>query len=146
MAFGILFAVSAWQQGLIHRGVPGPGFLPFLCGIALILLSATVFIRAFAATRAAEAAPERFFPEAGSLKRVGYTVAALLAYAICLPYLGFVLTTFAFSLFTFRLGERQTWIRIIALSLAIALLAYLLFAALDVQLPQGLLEILQGSG
>ena len=145
MAFGLIFAIAAWRQGLVHKGVPGPGFLPFLCGIALILLSALVFIRAFAADKAPGTAAEKFFPAAGGIKRVGYTLAALLAYAICLPYLGFVLTTFAFSLFTFRLGERQKWIRVIALSAAIALIAYLSFSALDVQLPQGVLEILQGS-
>jgi putative tricarboxylic transport membrane protein len=142
-AFGLVFAVSAWRQGLILRGVPGPGFLPFICGIALFFLSAIVFVRSLAAGDGP--VPEGFFTGQGGLRKVVCTLAALLAYAVCLPYLGFLLTTFAFSLVTFRLGEQQKWLRVVALSLAIAIVAYLLFSALDVQLPLGILEFLQGS-
>jgi uncharacterized membrane protein len=144
MAFGILFVIGALQQGLIKKGVPGPGFLPFICGIALILLSLLVLISALARGQnenEAGSAPEKFFPEKGSRQRILLTLTALVAYGICLPYLGFSLTTFVFMLFTLRITERQNWVWVILLSLSIAILASLLFAALDVQLPQGLWEM-----
>lgn len=147
MGFGILFVIGAWQQGLIHKGVPGPGFLPFICGIALILLSLMVLFPALVAGKNKNGEggePENFFPEEGSGRRMVYTVTALVAYGICLPYLGFLLTTFVFMLFTLRLMEKQKLIRVILLSLSIAIPAYLLFAALDVQLPQGMWGILRG--
>jgi putative tricarboxylic transport membrane protein len=147
MGFGILFVIGAWQQGLIQKGVPGPGFLPFICGIALILLSLMVLLPALAAGKDEDAEggePEKFFPEKGSRRRMGCTLAALVAYGIFLPYLGFLLTTFFFMLFTLRLMEKQKWIWVILLSLSIAIPAYLLFAALDVQLPQGIWGMLIG--
>ena len=46
MALGGLFVVGALQQGLMRRGVPGPGFLPFFSGLALIFVSLFVLIPA----------------------------------------------------------------------------------------------------
>jgi putative tricarboxylic transport membrane protein len=144
MGFGVMFLIGAWRQGLMRQGVPGPGFLPFLCGIALILLSLAVLISALVTEKNENGQgrePEKFFPEQGSRRRMVCTLAALVAYGLCLPYLGFLLTTFVFMLFTLRLMERQKWIRVILLSLSIAVLAHLLFAALDVQMPPGILGI-----
>ena len=47
MGLGMAFLIGSLMQGLIRRGVPGPGFLPFLTGAALIVLSLMVFIPAF---------------------------------------------------------------------------------------------------
>jgi putative tricarboxylic transport membrane protein len=147
MGFGILFVIGALQQGLIKKGVPGPGFLPFICGIALILFSLIVLISALATGQNKDgegSEPEKFFPEKESRRRMVFTLMALVAYGVCLPYLGFLVTTFAFMLFTLRLMERQNRTWVILLSLSIAILAYLLFAALDVQLPQGIWGIFGG--
>jgi uncharacterized membrane protein len=144
LGFGILFVIGAWQQGLVKKGVPGPGFLPFICGIVLIGLALMVLIPALGSGKKEDeggAAQEKFFPEKGSRQRLIYALTALVAYGICLPYLGFLLTTFVFMLFMFRLMEPQKWFRVFLLSLATALLAYLLFAALEVQLPQGFFGI-----
>ncbi len=142
MGFGVLFVISAWQQGLLRRGVPGPGFLPFICGIVLIGLSLMVLIPALGAGKNGKGGggeQEKFFPEKGSRRRLAYALTALVAYGICLPYLGFLLTTFVFMLFMLRLMEPQKWIWVFLLSLSTAILAYLLFAAMEVQLPQGIL-------
>lgn len=142
MGFGVLFVISAWQQGLLRRGVPGPGFLPFICGIVLIGLSLMVLIPTLGAGKNGKGGggeQEKFFPEKGSRRRLAYALTALVAYGICLPYLGFLLTTFVFMLFMLRLMEPQKWIWVFLLSLSTAILAYLLFAAMEVQLPQGIL-------
>jgi hypothetical protein len=145
MGFAILFVVGALQQGLIKEGVPGPGFLPFICGVALIVLSLTVLISARTERQEEpDGEPEAFFPEKASRRRMGLALMALVAYAMCLPYLGFLPTTFLFMLFTLRLMERQNWMWVILLSLSIAILAHLLFAVLDVQLPQGIWSIVAG--
>ncbi len=144
LGFGLLFAAGGWQQGLIKRGVPGPGFLPLICGLIMIGLALIVLIPTLAAERSEKkesAGEERFFPDKGSGTRLAYTLMALAAYAICLPYGGFLLITFVFMLFMLRLMEPQRWSRALLLSLSTAILAYLLFAALEVQLPQGMLGI-----
>lgn len=149
MGFGVLFLIGAWQQGLIREGVPGPGFLPFICGIALILLCLIVLIPALVAGKNENGKvreQEKFFPEKGSRRRIAWGLAALVAYGVGLPYLGFLPTTFFFILFTLRLMEPQKWIWVFPLSLSTALLTYMLFDALDVFLPQGILGIWAGNG
>lgn len=144
MIFGGLFVIGAWQQGLVKGGVPGPGFLPFLCGIVLIVLSLMVLIPALGRgkhEKDEEGEPEKFFPERGSWIRLFFAVTALVLYTIFLPWLGFLLSTFFFMLFTLRLMKSQKWYWVFLLSLSTAVLAYLLFSALEVQLPQGILGI-----
>ena len=46
MGFGILFLIGAMVQGLIRRGIPGPGFVPFIVAAVLICLSLSVFFPA----------------------------------------------------------------------------------------------------
>ena len=144
LGFGLLFAIGGWQQGLIKRGVPGPGFLPLICGVVLIGLALIVLIPTLGPgkdEKRESTGQEKFFPEKGSGSRLAYTLTALVAYGICLPYGGFLLITFVFMLFMLRLMEPQKWSRAILLSLSTAILAYLLFGALEVQLPQGMLGI-----
>ena len=144
MVFGGLFVIGAWQQGLVKKGVPGPGFLPFICGIALIGISLMVLIVALGKDKnknREEAGLEKFFPEKESGRRVAFALTAPILYAIFLPYLGFLLTTFVFMLFMLRLMEPQKWYKVFLVSFFTALLAYLLFGALEVQLPRGILGI-----
>jgi putative tricarboxylic transport membrane protein len=144
MVFGTLFIIGAWQQGLVKKGVPGPGFLPFICGIALIGLSLVVLIAALGKDKnkkTEEVGQEKFFPEKESGRRVVFALTAPILYAIFLPYLGFLLTTFVFMLFMLRLMEPQKWYKVFLVSFFTAVLAYLLFAALEVQLPRGILGI-----
>jgi hypothetical protein len=144
MGFGILFIIFAWQLGLVKKGVPGPGFLPFICGIVLIGLALMILIPTFGSENKKSGdgvRQEKFFPEKGSLKRLGFALAALIAYGFCLPYGGFIITTFVFMLLMFRLIEPQRWRWVFLLSLFTAILGYLLFDTLDIQLPRGVLGI-----
>jgi putative tricarboxylic transport membrane protein len=139
---GVTFFIASWQTGLITQGIPGAGFFPFLCGGILIGLSLIVLFSSFGPENKAESGgEEKFFPEKGGVKRLTYTMTALVAYGICLPYGGFILTTFVFMLFMLRIIEPQRWSRVFLISLSTAVLAYFLFAALEVQLPQGILGI-----
>ena len=144
MVFGCLFATDAWQQGLVKRGVPGPGFLPFICGIVLIGLSLMVLIPALGSgknQKMEEGGQERFFPEKQSGRRLFLALAAPVLYAIFLPYLGFLISTFVFMFFMFRLMEPQKWYWVFLLSFSTAILAHLLFGALEVQHPRGIFGI-----
>ncbi len=136
MAFGSLFVVGALQQGLMLKGVPGPGFLPFLTGLALVIVSLFVVIPAL--RRKEKEVGSAFFPEPGSLKKLVTAVAALLAFGIALEYVGYVITTFLFMFFVSRIMDAKRWWVTTLLALSTAVLSYLLFVVLlDVQLPAG---------
>ena len=134
---GGLFVAGAFEHGLMRRGIPGPGFLPFFSGVALIVASLFVLIPA---VRMKEKLPENIpSKERGSLKKILLAVVALVAYGIVIEYAGFFLTTLFFMLFVLRLMETR-WFFIAWLALATAVVSYLLFVVLlELQLPKGML-------
>ena len=138
MLLGALFTVGGLQQGLMRRGVPGPGFLPFLSGIALVLVSLFVLLPALA--RARETARRAFFPERESFRKVAIALAALFGFGIAMEYLGYLITTFLFMLVLGQIIERRGWGGVFALASGTAVISYLLFVVLlEVQLPKGVL-------
>jgi len=138
MALGGLFVAGALQQGLMRRGVPGPGFLPFFSGLALIFVSVFVFIPALSKREMREGS--NFFPERDSFRKILLALIALFAFGIAMEYAGYLLTTFLFMFFVARIMEPKGWRTIAVLAFLTAVLSYLLFVVLlEVQLPKGLL-------
>jgi putative tricarboxylic transport membrane protein len=136
MAFGGLFVIGALHQGLMRKEVPGPGFLPFLVGIALILISLFVLIPAVLKKEKGEV--QALFPDRRSLRNILFTLVVLFGYGIALEYLGYLLTTFLFMFSIARLIEPTGWVTTMIVSLLTAVLSYLLFVVLlQVQLPSG---------
>jgi len=140
MALGGLFVAGALQQGLMRRGVPGPGFLPFLSGLGLIIVSLFVFVPALTGRKNPDG--KKFFPERDSLKKLLLALVVLLAFGIAMEYAGFLLTTFLFMFFAARLMEPRRWRTTTLLAFLTATLSHLIFVVLlEVQLPKGLLGI-----
>ncbi len=138
MALGALFTVGALQQGLMRKGIPGPGFLPFLAGLALIFTSLFVLIPAL--RRREEAAENEFFPERDSIKKLSLALVALLAFGFAMLHMGYLLTTFVFMLFMTRIMEPRSWLTSVWVALLTSALSYFLFTVLlEVQLPKGVL-------
>jgi hypothetical protein len=137
MALGGLFVAGAVHQGLMRKGVPGPGFLPFFSGLALILLSLFVLIPALG--RREKGRDGAFFPERDSFRKLLFAVTALFAYSLALDYAGYLLTTFLFMFFVIRLMKPKGWRTTTLVALSTAVFSYLLFVVLlEVQLPPGL--------
>ncbi|MFA6507318.1 MAG: tripartite tricarboxylate transporter TctB family protein [Treponemataceae bacterium] len=140
MALGALFAVAAFNAGLTLKGKPGPGFLPFLTGIALAGVSLFVLIPAL--LRKEEESADSNAP-AGGTKKVIFALAALFAWAAALDFVGYLITTFLFMVFATRLMEPRKWWVSILIALLASVVSYLLFSVLlEVQLPKGLLSFL----
>ena len=138
MALGVLFVAGAWQQGLMRKGVPGPGFLPFFSGLALVFVSLFVLIPALGGRE--KAGRRAFFPERESLRKLLFALIALFAFVVALEYVGYLLTTFLFIFFISRLMEPKGWPATALLAFLTAVLSYALFVVLlEVQLPRGLL-------
>ncbi len=138
MAVGGLFIVGALQQGLVRKGAPGPGFLPFFSGAGLIFVSLFVFIPALTQREKSRGGP--FFPEQDSFRKLVWATIALFAFGFALEYVGYAVTTFFFMYFTARLMKPKGWRTSVLVALLTAGLSYLLFVvSLEVQLPQGLL-------
>jgi putative tricarboxylic transport membrane protein len=140
MVLGGLFVVGALQLGLIRRGVPGPGFIPFFTGLALVGVSLFVFIPALGQRERVEI--EAFFPERDSLRKILLALVALGGFGVVMEYAGYFLTTFAFMFFINRVMEPKGWRAVTVLALLTAVVSYLLFVVLlEVNLPKGFLSL-----
>lgn len=138
MGFGGVFAIGGLHQGLVRMGIPGPGSLPFIVGLILIGLSFIVFFQALFSKSAPK---EKFFPQQSSLPKLILALISLFIYGFLLKPIGFVLTTFIFLIFVLRLIGHERWIAVVSFSLLTAVLSYLLFTALQVELPKGIWRI-----
>jgi putative tricarboxylic transport membrane protein len=103
---GILLAVFfVWQSQLIELSFisdpVGPRTFPAIIGVVLGLASLVIALRPDAVTH---------WPPAARLFEIAMAVAVMIAYALLLPELGFVISTAAASAFlTWRLGTTPLW-------------------------------------
>ena len=143
IVFGAIFAVGACEYKLFKSGIPGPGFLPFMVAVCLIVLSVDVLTRTFSKANGEgdTAVGGRIFPEKNSLRRLSSALLSLFFYAVCLKYLGYILTTFLFMIVVLKSIEPVKWKITLIFSALITGLSYALFTILQVELPRGMLGI-----
>lgn len=131
---GVLFCATSSTLGIGKLNNPGPGFLPFVVGGILILLSLGVILEG----RRIKHAESKF-----KGRRSGVALSVLLslfAYALVLDILGFVLGTFLILAFLFSISEKQSSKVVLGASVFTTAFAYLLFDyTLGITLPTGFL-------
>ena len=136
VAVGIAVALGSLRYGLGPLASPGTGFLPFLAGCAIALLALIGLIQSTLKRRKGAG----WTP---ILKGVNWhkpllVMAALIAYALMMKPLGFLLCTVLFIGFLLRAVEPQRWLVVIVGAVGTALGAFAIFEIwLKTQLPQG---------
>ena len=141
IAFGAFFIAGSLKVGLIRKGIPGPGLVPFISAIILVFLALIIFIPALRSKKAGEREEEK---EDVSLKRAGLAKSSiallvLFAYGYFLEYSGYFFTTLVFMLLVSRLIESPKWRTSFILAVVTAVVSYILFVmVLGIQLPTGI--------
>ncbi len=134
---GLVISLYSLKYGLGTFSNPGPGFVPFLAGLALGSLSLVVFFQQFSKAgggRIRELWTQRNWPT------MIMVMAALILYTILFRYVGFIVDTFLLTAFLFRAMEPMSWKKVLAGSVSTALGSYLIFELwLQAQLPSGFL-------
>lgn len=119
---GLALAVFfIWQANLIELSFisdpVGPRTFPIIIGALLGLASLVVLLRPDPAPR---------WPTAARLFEIAVSVAVMIAYALLLPELGFVIATaFAAAFLTWRLGTTPLWAIVVGVSTSLGI--YLVF-------------------
>lgn len=132
LAFSLAICYGALQMPMGTVGNPGAGFLPFWIGVALGLMSLTLVTGALL-ERAASAGTDELYRD-----RVAWTVAGLLAYALVLETLGYLLTTVLLLSLVVRILGRPGWYQVLGFSVLATGGSYVLFGLwLGVPLPRG---------
>ena len=119
---------------------PGPGLMPFLVGVFLFLISLYALIRSFLTKRqAAEASAKG--DEEFHLRKIGLVLFFLLAYALLLEMIGYLVTTFLMLMLLFRTAGVRRWITALIISVVTSLVTYVFFTYLGLRFPAGILGI-----
>ena len=133
---GFSYCLGAIKYKLGTFQVPGPGFVPFLAGGLLALLGLALSISALLK---AKPRIEENLRKKEKAKNLLFPLGALVFYALFLERLGFLLDTFLFLLFLFKMAKPKIWILPIILSALIVTTAHFLFSVfLQTPFPKGM--------
>jgi hypothetical protein len=139
MVFSLAVCLESWRLNVGDLHAPGPGFLPFIAGLLLALLSLIAFIQALKEKPSQE---KSFVSFGHNLMKVGVLSGSLILYVLLLNTLGFIIGTLLLLLFLFRIMEPLKWRTVIFASVITLAAAYLLFDFfLGTRLPKGFLGI-----
>jgi putative tricarboxylic transport membrane protein len=115
---------------------PGSGFFPFWSGAAIGIFTLVILFQSWKLKTDEKRSSQ------GSWREKIICFFSLLAFALLLKKLGFLVTTFLFMGFFLMIVERKGWITAVLTALAVALASYGLFEiCLQSQLPKGILGI-----
>ena len=137
---GLAVCLGSLQYKLGTPAAPGTGFMPFLTGLAICFFSGIGLVHATLRKKQGEG----WAPVLRGViwKNAMIILVSLLAYALLLFPLGFVITTTLFIAFLLRAIVPQRWSVVIACSILTAAASYLIFEVwLKAQLPKGPLGI-----
>jgi len=128
-----LIMSTEFEIGFVH-GVPGPGMIPFMLALLLLLLSALYVIRTWKLTRSRE---EKFWT--GDVRSLAICAAMYLCYILLLEKLGFILTTLLFGFITLKFVFKMRWFQSLLASVVLTFVFHVgFYNFLDVPLPKGL--------
>ena len=137
LAAGLAIALYSGNYGLGSFSSPGPGFLPFLTGLAIAGLALVVFLQQLS-SRSREKMTDLW--RRGNWHNVSMVMGALVLYTLLFQFLGFLLDTFWLIAFLLRVMEPMGWKKCLTGAVAASGGAYLVFQIwLKAQLPAGVL-------
>lgn len=140
IVFGIGLCIKSWVLGLGGPSEPGTGFVPFLTGLVIIILSFSLFLEATFTMKRSSSKQTSLWKEV-YWKRVVYITILLLAYALLLSQLGFLIATFLVMVFLLKTGKPIKWRAAFLIGLLTSGISYLIFDVwLQVPFPQGVLR------
>ena len=139
--FWILFSVvisrEAFRLPMGEMRDPGSGFFPLMVAVVTGLLALIAF---FHALREQAGGPESPSPERFRWWNLFIILVALVAYALTLTTVGFMINTFLFMLLLLKVIEPQTWTKALAASSITAVASEFFFnVLLGAQIPTGIL-------
>ena len=134
LLLGGMVVVLSLKLGFGALAKPGPGLVPFLSGV-LILISALILI-----VSGRKAPSEKPSFNRREMKIHIFLIVVFACWIIAMPFLGYVLVTFIATFLFSKIMELEGWVKPLLLSIGTTLLSYLLFDYfLYLDLPRGIL-------
>ncbi len=138
LGISVFICVESLESGIGTFHFPGPGFLPFWSGVTLGIL-ALILLTKTRLQREEEGLLSELW-KGKDWNKVIITLTSLLAYAVLLPRLGYLIATFGVMTVLFNLKSKQRLLIQGAASMVTVLVTYFVFSVwLKVPLPKGIL-------
>jgi putative tricarboxylic transport membrane protein len=137
---GLFFAAGylgmSFQLPFGQLDQPGAGVFPVIVGVMLMLASLTTIWEGWRLDRAEQVE----IPVSVARNRLLSLIGLLFAYCLALPWLGQIVSSALFCLLLVRMLSHLHWPRIVAYSLGMSIILYVVFVVLlKVPLPRGML-------
>jgi putative tricarboxylic transport membrane protein len=135
LVISIVVALASLRLGVGTFHQPGSGFLPFWASVFLAFFAS--ILAGVCLLKKRDAEHPAFAGKKFNWGRSGVIIAALIAYCLALPKMGYGVATFGLMLVLFALGKMKPQTVILGALMAV-LLSYCLFGyVLQVPLPRG---------
>jgi putative tricarboxylic transport membrane protein len=135
---GILLAIAGWQLDLGTSKLPGPGFFPLLIALAMGGLGLWLLLRPGRDEKPLRSESSRW---------ISFTLAlaSIVAYAVLLQDVGYLISTFGLLLIQLRWVEKQNWrVSLLTAGMAAVISLVVFRVFLKVPLPPGILPLPAG--
>jgi putative tricarboxylic transport membrane protein len=137
LLFSAYASVEALRLGLGSGNKPGPGVFPFGAAIAIGIIALWLLLKSRGETPSTNMAGGFATKETN---KILWAVGGLVAYALLLESLGFLLCTFILIALFLKAVAGRSWLMTLSFALSVTLTAHLIFnLALRAQLPSGVL-------
>jgi len=139
LCFGLLFSIWSTSYHIGRITQPGPGFLPLILGVLVILFSLVILGRGWAARRSKETESALSLP--AGWKKIAYVILVLLFATFSFEPLGYLITVFLLIALLMIGKELRSLRKAVLTAFLTALGVYLVFILLLEQpFPRGLLR------
>jgi len=139
MGLGVFAMVHAYSLGLKGFAGPGPGLMPFLVG--LLLLLAGLYLLASSLLKRNERDQTRKDEQSKiNPGKTGLAVGSLIAYALFMESLGYLITTTLLLIALFKGMGTKKWRTVVMVSVLTSLITFFAFTYLRLRLPMGILR------
>lgn len=140
IGIGLIICVLGWRADLGSFIEPGAGFVALFSGLFIAILGMIITLSEVYSKASRSAAFDLSLAFKGiSWFRLIYTMALLLAYAVFLERVGYMLTTFLVMCALFFDWETKRWLPSFLASLVTTGVSYLVFETLlNCQFPRGI--------
>jgi hypothetical protein len=136
--FGLYITISAYTFGIGSLSNPGPGFIFFLTGNFISILSIIVFVGAEISIKSGEIRPISW--EGIRWGKMISVVISLVIYTYLFEKIGYMLSILFLMLYLFKGIEPQKWRTAITSTILTCVMVYVIFVLwLKCQFPRGLL-------
>jgi ABC-type xylose transport system permease subunit len=140
LLFSAVISREAFRLPMGEMRDPGAGFFPLLIALVTGLLGLIALVQSIREKKAKDEAQVSRSTEPFRWLNLVVIIAALLAYALTLTTVGFMINTFLFMLILLKVIDPQTWKKAILAAVITALTSDLFFnVLLQAQIPSGIL-------